>query len=476
MHDTELNKKNIILLLSFFIFIYVCVYSYFVIYRHIHFNSSLFDLGIQDQVVWNTSNGKWFVSSIEVDNYLGDHVQPLMIILAPLYKIYPSVYWLLIFQTIVLALGAIPVFLFASRHLNSSMAGLIFAIAYLTYPSIGSINRFDFHWEATVIPIFMMAINLIDSGRLISGSVWLFLATLGKEEIGLTVAAFGFYLIIIKKRYKFGFFWLIIGTLYSFLALFYLIPAFRGAPSDTIARYSWLGDGFWEIMHTMIFNPNYVFNNLVWYDIKRYFPLLFGPLSFLSLLSPTSLIPMIPSVLYNLLSSAHTQRTIFFQYVAPIVPFVFMSAIYGAKNAIKLIGTKTPMKVTFYVVILFVSLLSFSRTAPIFVSMDWQKLHNENAVYKALSYIPQDASVITTGAYAAHLAHRDHIKLPVDLSLLCEVDFIFFNTQDFRPFNSFREYGYEEAVKKAMSCGYEEVFSFDGVILLKSPSYSYHPK
>jgi uncharacterized membrane protein len=71
---------------------YVALYGYLGFARHFHFNSHLFDLGIQDQVVWNTSQGTLYRSSVEVDNYLGDHFQPLIAVLAVFYWVYPSVY------------------------------------------------------------------------------------------------------------------------------------------------------------------------------------------------------------------------------------------------------------------------------------------------------------------------------------------------------------------------------------------------
>ena len=45
----------------------------YAIARHERLNSTTFDLAIEAQVIWNTWQGDWFASSIEVDNYLGDH-------------------------------------------------------------------------------------------------------------------------------------------------------------------------------------------------------------------------------------------------------------------------------------------------------------------------------------------------------------------------------------------------------------------
>ena len=85
--------------LSALIVLYVLVYCGLTFYRHYNFNSTGWDLAIQDQVVWNTSQGRLFESSIEVRNYLGDHVQPYLAILGLVYVLIASPYVLLAAQT-----------------------------------------------------------------------------------------------------------------------------------------------------------------------------------------------------------------------------------------------------------------------------------------------------------------------------------------------------------------------------------------
>ena len=281
-------------------------------------------------MVWNTSQGRPFEESIEGKNYLGDHFQPLMALLAIPYRLYPSVYWLLIFQSVCLGLGGIPVFRLARRAFLSPLAGLAFALAYYLYPAVGYINRFDFHFEVVVIPLLLAAWDALVTDRPRLASLWLGLALFGKEEIGLTVAMTGVVAAISLKRIRFGITWFFIGIAFSLTALLILIPMFRGGPSDTLLRYGWLGQTPTQILSRLVLDPGYVLRGiqrLGWFYMVVQ---LFGPVAFLNLLQPLFLLMTLPAFAYNLLSGFDAQHTAYYQYVTPIVPGVFIGAIYGA--------------------------------------------------------------------------------------------------------------------------------------------------
>ena len=63
-------------------FVWAIALSSYAVLRHNRMNSSTFDLGIKAQVIWNTWQGAWFASSVEVTHYLGDHVQIIFLALA----------------------------------------------------------------------------------------------------------------------------------------------------------------------------------------------------------------------------------------------------------------------------------------------------------------------------------------------------------------------------------------------------------
>ena len=89
--------------------------------RHRAFNTGRFDLGNMVQAVDATAHGR----VLEVTGLRGDqisrlaaHVDPILVVLAPLWRLWPSPDLLLIVQAIAVALGAIPVFRLARRRLG----------------------------------------------------------------------------------------------------------------------------------------------------------------------------------------------------------------------------------------------------------------------------------------------------------------------------------------------------------------------
>jgi uncharacterized membrane protein len=420
---------------------YVLIFGWMVVQRHVRFNSAGYDLGIQDQVVWSTSRGYLYHTSVEVENYLGDHFQPLMAVLSPLYWLVPSVYWLLAFQTTVLALGAIPLFHLARRRFESTVAGLVFASVYLLYPAVGYINRFDFHWEATVIPLLLAAATLVDEARLGWASLCLALALFGKEEIGLTVAAFGL-VTALRGRLKFGVIWGVVGMVFSVVALFVLIPLFRTVPSDTLNRYAWLGSNPVEMLTTLLTRPRLLLQKGVLSDGLFLGFQLFAPVAFLSLLGPEYMVVALPSIGYNLLSSFPPQHTAHYQYVAPTVPFVLIGAIEGMARLQRWLARR--VRVPYVGWGIWMGLLIFAARAAVvdsplvdagIVPPAWTRLTNEAAVRAALTRVPPQASVFTTNHYAPHLSQRYVLHVfayPGDVERLGAVDVAFFNLRDHR--------------------------------------------
>jgi len=89
------------------------------------------DLANYDQVIWNTTQGRWFASTTieHANNWFGDHFSPVVALFVPLYLIRPTPDWLLLAQAAALALGVLPLFAFARRELGDGPACLV-ALAY----------------------------------------------------------------------------------------------------------------------------------------------------------------------------------------------------------------------------------------------------------------------------------------------------------------------------------------------------------
>jgi len=458
------------------VLLYVAVYFPFTAQRYWHFNAGVYDLGVQDQVVWNTAHGRWYASSIEVGNYMGDHFKPLVALLAPFYLIAPSVYWLLAFQTVVLALGAVPVYRLAQRRLGAPGFGLLFALLYLLYPSVGYVNRFDFHWEAAAIPLLLAAIDDTDAKRWRRASLWLALALLSKEDIGLTVAAFGLWLAWRRQALRFGLAWAAAGIGFALFAMFVIIPAFRAAPSDSFVRYLWLGADPIEMLRNLLLRPDLVLPRLLGVDAVRFVVSFTAPLLFLPF-AHTIILVALPAAVYNLLSTEMAQRVAYFHYVAPIVPFVIAAALLASA---RIFAWARRVQAYWLVWTICTGLLIFTGWHSLVfnnpladdgaVPPAWTRLPNEAAVRQALSLIPPEAAVLTTNYYGTHLAHRTDLYLmfaPADTTGLEPAELALFNTIDYRSHHPWACQDYAAALQQAHDQGFGLVYNVERVVLVQ---------
>jgi hypothetical protein len=77
------------------VIIYVVLFSALSIARYETFHATTLDLGIFTQVTWNTAHGRLFETSIGratntelIGSYLGNHVRPILLVLAPFYRLW----------------------------------------------------------------------------------------------------------------------------------------------------------------------------------------------------------------------------------------------------------------------------------------------------------------------------------------------------------------------------------------------------
>src|SRR5213082_3662278 len=101
--------------------VYALEMSHQAVLRYDTFKATAFDLGNMDQVIWNTIHGRWFQFTNQATDYYGPptrlavHFEPIILPLSLLYLFYADPRILLVFQTLALASGALPVFLLTRK-------------------------------------------------------------------------------------------------------------------------------------------------------------------------------------------------------------------------------------------------------------------------------------------------------------------------------------------------------------------------
>ena len=134
------------------------------------FETGRFDVGNLTQAVWSTAHGRVLeITDLQGDQIsrLGAHFDPLIVLLAPLWWLWPHPSLLLVVQAVSVALGAVPVFLLARKHLGTDWAGLGLALVYLLYPPTQWLVVDDFHPVALATPLLLGAIWFLDENRLL---------------------------------------------------------------------------------------------------------------------------------------------------------------------------------------------------------------------------------------------------------------------------------------------------------------------
>lgn len=312
------------------------VFFFVQLYLHYHsFGSRSLDLGNMDQAIWNTLHSRPFHQTNQpgATNRLSLHVEPILLPISLLYLIHSSPEILFLFQSVVVALGAIPVFALARFKLHNDSLALIFALVYLMFPAIQGATLLDFH-AITLAPTFLLAaFYYLETKRPKSFALFAILAAACKEDMILLVMMLGFYAFFINRQHRLGLITVSLSGLWAFLAVFVIPPAFAGTENIHWNRYGHLGDSPLDIVLNFFIQPQLVLSHLQKVQALDYLRLLLTPTAFTALFNPITLLLALPSLGINLLSNfSPMQRVNSLIYAAPIVPAVMISSIYGVAN------------------------------------------------------------------------------------------------------------------------------------------------
>jgi uncharacterized membrane protein len=176
------------------------------VFRQQQFKSSV-DITIFQQAIANYAQGRApdvLVKSQEPFNILGDHFSPIVIVLAPFYRIWPSVVTLLIAQAFLLAVGVHVVTRVAVARLGG--LGYYIGISFALSWGILKVLDFDFHEACFAVAFLALAMEaLIDDrrGRLL---LWCGALLLVKEDTPLFIAGIGLVFAATREwRWAIGF-------------------------------------------------------------------------------------------------------------------------------------------------------------------------------------------------------------------------------------------------------------------------------
>ncbi|MGO8948839.1 MAG: DUF2079 domain-containing protein [Ktedonobacterales bacterium] len=494
-YDAGVPGRIALGLVACLVILYIVVMSGYVVGLQNAFLTSAEDLGIMDQVLWNTSHGHFMIQSIcnsvTDTNCLGPvfsrfaiHFEPILIVLSLFYLVIPNVNFLLVLQVVVVGTGAFPAYLLATRRLRNVVWGLVFAGIFLIYPSLQAAVIFSFHPETLAATTVMWALYFLAVRRYRWLILFCFITLLCKETLTLDVIAIGAFVALIQRRPRIGLILIAMGAGMLALALLTMHIASPTGGSPVAGRLGNLEHSPLATLAAMVKDPRR----------HAYLLKLLAPSGFLALLSPWMLALAVPSIFLNMASSDSLMYSGLYQYNTDIVPILVAASIDAlvwlaplleryaaylrqtlaerlpqvAKRVIWLvrpqllalviiagvgIGGRTSVQQTFHVDAMIVR-----ETFPSISQHD-------QLGQRIAESVPQGASVSAQSTLVPHLSERYRIyQFPFQDD---QADYVFVDvtTGDYYPFPGASEY-VSEVQRLLASCQFHVATAQDGYLLL----------
>lgn len=398
-------------------------YAAISIYRHDHFGSNAFDLGVQDQTIWGYSRLQMIPNTVEmIRNLLGDHFHPILMAIAPLYWVWDDVRVLLVVQAVLLAVAGIPIFWWARQRLGLIPA-IAFEVAYLTFWGVLSGVIYDFHHIAFAVPAISFGLYAVLTTR--DRLFWATLAVglLTRENIALTFAAIGVYIVVVQHRWRLGLAVIALCAAWFTALIEVVMPAIAGAAYGHWT-YDALGSGPGIALLHIVRHPLSSLQLLIDNPVKRkLWAGLLGAWLLLPLLSPISLVA-IPTVLERLWSSNPALWSASFHYSLVIAPVLAFASIDGLTRIQRVLPANLRRVAAggLSAIVLAAGLwLTFGLVRPLDELGTYVSGTEASSIQSCLTVIPPGASVSASNKLLPHLSHRREIYL---LTLKADADYV----------------------------------------------------
>lgn len=203
-------------------------YTAISVYKYLALQPSSWDLGIFTEAVKQYANLRAPIVDLRASglDLLGDHFHPIIALLGPFFRLFPSPVTLLVAQALLAAVSVIPVGRAAADLLGAG-AGRAIAAAYGLSWGLQQLVSYDFHEVAFAVPLLALSLSALVRGRYRAAVWWAVPLVFVKEDQGFTVAAIGLLLAYTYRQRTAGLLLAGWGLGWSALAIDVIIPYFN---------------------------------------------------------------------------------------------------------------------------------------------------------------------------------------------------------------------------------------------------------
>ncbi|MEA3075775.1 MAG: hypothetical protein QOF60_683 [Actinomycetota bacterium] len=400
--------------------LYVAVFGWLTWRQQSAYGTFGYDMGLHDQGIWLTSRFERPFVTIRGMHYFGHHVNLVSLLYVPFYRLGAGPHFLYLTETVVLAAGAVPVWLLARDRLGSAWPALVPAFAFLLYPSIEWMNWWHWHPEALAVTPLLFAWWFAVRRRWGWFGLCVGLALSTKEDVALAVMMLGVVLLVMRglrrgrgrrAERRAGALTALAGLVWFLVCTRLIIPPLLdGIPFYERQLFPQFGDSLGSVLVGIVTSPGKVWAMATEPDRLTYYARLLGPLGFVApLLGAPFLLIAGPQLGVNVLSSLPGTHDIRFQYSAVVVAAVFIATVEALGW---LRRWRSWLAVVALVVIGCTAVAGNAAWSPSPLGRDFDtgiwahRIPRHAAFDAAVALVPKGAGVSATYYLIPHLTHR----------------------------------------------------------------------
>ncbi len=379
--------------------VFFILYSVLSVVRHNHFQSFGYDLGINDQVVWEYSRLKPPITTIGPvpgKLKLANHVEIIFALLSPSYWIWSSPLNILLLEPLFFCISGIAVFLLAKvKNLNNFLSYALL-ISYLAFYGTQNAIWFDVHSVTFGASFLIWFLYFLQTKKHRLMLIFFFLAILSKENIALiTFLISSVYFAV--RRDKYSFLIMSVSVLYTFFVFSIFFPHILNVSYQYANK-----DGILSNLDIRTFFDTPEKIKVIFYTLVNF--------GFIPLFNPLILIPAFGDLAtyFILGSDLPGAQGLYMQYRIMLSPLMTWATImtigkYKFLNK-KWIGVYLILCAMFVQYSLHLPLSYLSK------QWFWQESKSVKTINKVISdYLPRDASVVAQNNIIPHISERYNI-------------------------------------------------------------------
>ena len=405
---------------------YVLFFSFYTVRWHYKLRTHNFDVGINDNLLFGGLKGVFMHSTVafpeDPGRYLGAHAKLGGYLFLPLYALYPHAETLLVTESALLGLGALPLFGFARRYMSQWAAALL-CLAYLCYYPMHSANFYEVNHVPMAAFFILATAWAAETRRWVLFTLSFLSALLMREDLPIGLAVMGGFMLLAGHRPVAGLIMALVSSLWFVVLRFVVMDAVADWWFPSMYKELWApGEkGFISVLKTLVTNPLFVFGKIMGKRQIVYLLHLFVPVAFLPARRWYLWAAFIPGAILTLLATEYKPVTLYsFQYVMHWTPYLFLATALALGAIAKAPGLgKVHARAALGTMLLASFVLTFNygafprREGSLkggyfhieFTYSDAERQRHED-VLALRKLVPPDASVVATENVGPHFSSR----------------------------------------------------------------------